>query len=151
MSDVAPPRVLRLLLESMLPVQVRDGLVGDLEELYAEHVERRGRTRAYAWYARQFVSAAFHYGFRRSPPSPTHSKKATTMLDSLTRDVGYALRNLRRAPGFAAVIVLTLALGIGANTAIWTLLDAVALRPLPVPEPDQLVQVTLSDSPGGGA
>ncbi len=62
-------------------------------------------------------------------------------LETPIRDVRYGLRQLRRSPGFTAVAVLTLALGIGANTAVFSLLDAVLLRPLPYSHPNHLFQL----------
>jgi predicted permease len=64
-------------------------------------------------------------------------------MDTAVRDFHYALRTLRRSPGFAAVAALTLALGIGANTAIFTLLDQILLRMLPVKNPQQLLLLTM--------
>jgi predicted permease len=62
-------------------------------------------------------------------------------LEQAVQDVRYALRMLRRSPGFAAAAILTLSLATGATTAIFSVLDAVVLRPLPFPDPAQLVQV----------
>ncbi len=66
-------------------------------------------------------------------------------LESLVADVRYALRSLRSNPGFALVAVLSLGLGIGANTAIFSLIDAVMLRSLPVSRPEELVQVNMGE------
>jgi putative ABC transport system permease protein len=62
-------------------------------------------------------------------------------MDSLMRDLRFSLRALQRNPGFASVAILTIALGIGVNTAIFSVVNAVVLQPLPFPEPDQLVTV----------
>jgi putative ABC transport system permease protein len=71
-------------------------------------------------------------------------------LDSFLGDVRYGLRALRRSPVFTAVAIISLALGIGANTAIYTLMDVLILRPLPVPQAEQLIRVATSDSDDGG-
>jgi predicted permease len=71
-------------------------------------------------------------------------------LDDLSKDLAYACRTLRRAPAFTMVAVLSLALGIGANAAIFSVINAVMLRSLPVDQPDRLVRITrvLNGRPG---
>ncbi len=64
-----------------------------------------------------------------------------TWIERLGQDLRYAVRTMRQSPGFTATAVLSLALGIGANTAIFTLIDALMLRWLPVRDPQELVQV----------
>ena len=72
-------------------------------------------------------------------------------LASLRSDFHFALRQLRKSPGFAAAAVLTLALGIGATTAVYSLVDGVLLRPLPLPHPENLFAIhTQVQQPGGG-
>jgi predicted permease len=78
--------------------------------------------------------------------SANEAKRRMTVigwLDTILRDLKYTFRMLARTPGFTAVAVLTLALGIGANTAIFTLLDQVLLRLLPVKDPQQLVLLSM--------
>jgi hypothetical protein len=68
-------------------------------------------------------------------------------LESLFADLKHVGRRLGRSPGFAMIVVLTLAIGIGANTAVFSVLNSVLLRPMPYPEPEQLVSLHLN-APG---
>jgi len=74
--------------------------------------------------------------------------RGTRWLEDLVQDVRYSIRTLRKNPGFAVVAILTLALGIGANTAIFQLLDTVRLRTLPVQNPQELRQVNIDKANG---
>jgi predicted permease len=76
-----------------------------------------------------------------------YSMNTIAFLDTLSRDVRYGLRTLRRNPMFAAVALLTLAIGIGANTAVFSVVNSVLLKPLPYPKPEELVGVWQS-APG---
>src|SRR5262249_13351116 len=72
-----------------------------------------------------------------------------TLFDTFGQDVRYGARLLQKSPGFALVAVLSLGLGVGANSAIFQLLNAVRLRSLPVKDPGQLVEVKVAEAKGG--
>src|SRR5262252_6406167 len=79
---------------------------------------------------------------RLSPEVPMHS---------LLHDLRYALRQLRKNPGMALLAIVTLALGVGANTAIFTVIESVLLRPLPYSHSDRIVYVGRGNDPGYSA
>src|SRR5271155_1380722 len=72
-------------------------------------------------------------------------------MQGFLNDLTYALRQLWKTPGLALLAILTLALGIGANTAIFTVIESVLLRPLPYAHADRLVYISPGDKPGFGA
>jgi predicted permease len=130
----------------------RRDLYRDLAEEMREHLEekteqfmRDGMTREQAVHAarRAFGNTTLIAERAREPWQ-------WPRLESIWADVKFALRQLSKSPAFTATAVLTLALGIGANTGIFTLMHALLLKSLPIPQPDQLVRIALDiDSPNG--
>jgi predicted permease len=119
----------------------RERMMKDLEQDIREHIEAetqdniaRGMSPEEARYA-----ALRKFGNVARVKEETRDVWSFVWLEQLWQDVRYGLRMLRRSPGFTAVAILTLALGIGANTAIFSLVDTALLRAMPVSEPENLM------------
>src|SRR5256712_6064280 len=76
-------------------------------------------------------------------------RRLSETMESIIKDIRYGLRSLLKRPGFTLVTVITLALGIGANTAIFSVLNAVLLRPLPYADADRIVRIDETEGKGG--
>lgn len=79
-----------------------------------------------------------------------HAEYSIPVIENLFFDLRYGIRRLLRSPGFSCIAIATMALGVGATTAIYSVMDATLLRPLPYPHPDELVRIE-DDLPGTGA
>ena len=106
-------------------------------EREADRYERQGMSREAA-----LRRAQVEFGGVEQMKEASRDVRGTARLESILRDLRYAIRSLRSRPAFTLTVIATLALGIGANTAIFTLVDALLLRPLPVAHPEQLVIVS---------
>jgi predicted permease len=141
-AATSPPRLATALLDLVLPPgRDADALVGDLEELWRERRANRGALSANLWYVGQTLGAVLHL-----LPRQLNDK---SIMDHLSRQLRHIVRRLARAPLFTGVAVLTLAVGIGSNTAIFSVVDGVLLKPLPFKDPDRLVGIWFK-APGVG-
>src|SRR5271155_311066 len=134
MNMRTPPRLACFLLRLRLSRAHYESIAGDLCEEFFEG--RRSR----AWFWRQAIST-LGGRFQHAEHLEPKGAQPMTLFADLCQDVRYSIRTLRKQPGFAIVAVLALALGIGVNTGIFTILNAIALRPLPVADAGHVVSV----------
>src|SRR5438034_2570936 len=143
---------IRHIVESWLPWYRRRAREAELERELRSHLDLEAEEQREAGVSPEEAG----YAARRALGNTVRIKEDVRMawgfqwLETLLRDLSYGVRQLRRSPGFTAVAVLTLALGIGANTAIFSLSDAVMLRMLPVEKPEELMQVQYGDPDWSG-
>ena len=151
MTSTGTPRISTAVLSALLPKGVRDEALDELRDGYLLRAAEHGRATANRWYRRQVpafairVRLAILTGGSLAPPIESHacepSLNGSERMTTILADLRYGARAMVRNPVFSAIAVLTLALGIGANAAIFSVVRTVLLRPLPFPEPDRLVQV----------
>ncbi len=140
-----PPRLAERLLEAIVPPGVTGrSIIGDAREEYLEHLRSGARVRAQLRYWTSVFSIGRH--FAKGPtlgrrPKTDRTKARGIQVSNLLLDLKLAIRLLFNKPGFTMAAVLTLGLGIGANTTIFSVVHAVLLKSLPYPEPEQLVSV----------
>ena len=121
----------------------------ELAEEVDFHLDLEAMQREHAGHG-ELSAAAARDAARRRFGNRTHyreeAREASGLggFDSLAQDIRFGLRTFRRAPTFTAVAVLTLAIGIGANAAIFSAVDALIFRPLPFPDADQLMSISLT-------
>lgn len=133
MSALDPlARLIVRILSRVLPPSTADDVVGDLVEQY-----RRRRRFPRLWLVGQAVDLAWGLSGSLNDPRPP----ASVRLDVWVNDVRYAFRSLFRSRGFAAVALISLALGIGLTTAVFSVIDGVLLRPLPYDDPEHIVRI----------
>ena len=127
----------------------RDRLTAELEEEMRLHVELRAAREQGAGLdaAEARHRAARQFGNRGRHVEESRDQWGMRWADELSIDLRYAVRSLRRSPALTLIIVLTLALGIGATTAIFSVMDAALFRPLPMREPDRLILMSNIDVP----
>jgi predicted permease len=140
-------------LRRLRAIALRTRLERDLDDELAFHLAMREAEHRQAGLApdEARLTARRQFGNPVLLKEQTRDAWLFAVVETLSQDVRFALRSLRRAPGFTLLAVLTLGLGIGVTTAMFTLLDALVLRPVPFHQPDDLASIYMGGPTGGRA
>ena len=142
------------MLNRFLNLWRRDRLQEDIEEEIRTHLEMRTEDNQASGMSPENARrlAQLRFGNPQTIEEQTHAADVMLKLDELGRDLRYAVRQMRKSPGPTAIMVITLALGIGANNAVFSFSDAILLRPMPVARPSEVMAIadTTPDGRSGG-
>lgn len=156
--DTRPPERSERILRWALGANVAaSAVLGDLREDYAHLVRTRGRGHARMWYRKEalwlaasaFTTRVLGRFFRRNPTATETNVTSRIGMQALFHDLSYALRAIRRDPGFSIFATAIIGLGVGASTAVFSVMSPLMLQPLPFQNPERLVLIENSGTGGG--
>lgn len=139
---IPPPLAQRVLAWRLHPDE-RDELIGDLDEQFGRRAAADGPGRARIWYWRQTWVLLWRFSFARRDvvSTPHERRRGLWTADNVATDIRHAWRALRHAPSFALIALLTLTLGIGLSTAVFSMVNGILLKPLPISGADRVVRL----------
>ena len=150
--DFPLPKLVKRLLVTIIPPEDLEIVLRDLVDLHQICCSKRNRVHSALWYWRQVLAFVSRYVIESSRENlanwvaqlnlvRTRLSNMETTMNSILQDLRYSIRGLLRSPSFAVVAIVTLGLGIGATTSMFSVVNGILLRPLPYEDSDRLVRV----------